>query len=204
VRHRIIALVASALLFAMLTAGVYAQETDATGSGSLLVEPSRLTIGIATGCYPGASCVQTHQLTLRSTETITDITPVSTDLRRADGLAVLQARTIAAVLASDELTPNRVMTMTVTVDLRAAPAGEYDGELLLMYEGGVKSLPMTVRLRHWWGLPFGLLVIMLGLGFWFGHYRDRSAPVTICSSRWATSPIRSLPTIAWFRPSIDD
>jgi hypothetical protein len=60
--------------------------------------------------------------------------------------------------------------------MAAALAGEYTGDLLLVYPGGVRSLPLTVRLRHYWLSPLGLLVTVLLVGLAFAQYRDQQRP----------------------------
>ncbi|MBX0330523.1 hypothetical protein K2Z83_22975 [Oscillochloris sp. ZM17-4] len=181
--HRITLVLALGLLVSLCIGTVaYAQEaTPPATDGALLIEPSRLTIATDGGCpptfIPGSTpCTQIHQLTLRATRVITNVTAITTDLRRADAQAIFPANAIHPTFIRTELMTDTVVTLTLALDMAAAPAGEYTGDLLLVYPGGVRSLPLTVRLRHWWLPPLGLLVAVLLVGLAFAQYRDQQRP----------------------------
>ncbi len=181
--HRIVLVLTLGLVMSLLIKTVAcAQEAPSPPiDGALLIEPSRLTIATDGGCSPmflpwSTPCTQIHQLTLRATRVITTVTAIVTDLRRADSQAIFPASAIHPAFIRTDLTTDTVVTLTLTLDMAAAPAGEYTGDLLLVYPGGVRSLPLTVRLRHWWLPPLGLLVGVLLIGLVFAQYRDQQRP----------------------------
>ncbi len=170
-------------LLLLLPAGMAAQAQ----TGETLT-PSPLTVAADSGQ------VVTRTLMLRLPATAADLRFVSQDLANLAGDAVLPASAVQAQLpslpppsaAASSAAMPLVAPMTVTLDLARSPAGNFNGQALLLYtavpaQGNVAQqyelpLALNVVVKQPWPWPFAVLLagVLLGLGLTF--YRDRLRP----------------------------
>jgi len=136
----------------------------------IAVAPSQLTI---TGTH---GAVEKRTLLLRTTEPVTNLQIIALDLTRADGKSVLSANTIAVVLSANTMEADGLLTLPLTIDLKDAPSGEFQGELLVSYDGGTLAVPLTVRVKDFWAAPLAVLLVGVILSAGVSVYRTRGKP----------------------------
>lgn len=145
-----------------------------SAQGTLTIMPNQLTLAgtrclswLALGCAERDS----RTILLETSQPITQAKLIALDLTRTDGVAVIPANAIGVSLPTPDLAANQPMTVSMTVDFRNAPSGDFKGNLFLTYLGGSREIPVTASVRDPWLVP--LLVLLLGviLGVGVGAYR---------------------------------
>lgn len=114
---------------------------------------------------------QKRNLLLQTSEPVEIKQIITSDLTRADGVAVLPADKI-------EVTPlDRAATafhrLAVTLNLKDAPHGEFSGDVKVVHSKGVQSVPVLARVKHGWLLPLLALLAGIILGTWLTAYRTK-------------------------------
>jgi hypothetical protein len=134
------------------------------------IAPSQLTLTGMRGA------VEKRTLLLRTSDPVTNLQVITLDLTRADGVSVLSANTITAVLSADTMEADGLLTIPFTLDLQDAPSGEFQGELLISYDGGTMTVPITVRVKDFWIAPLIVLLVGVVLSAGVSIYRTRGKP----------------------------
>lgn len=142
----------------------------AAQTAGLTATPSSLTIA---GTRGGTA---TRTLLLRTTTPITGLQAIPLDLPAAAGEIVLPAAAVTAALPATELAPGQLLTVPVTVDLRAVPSGRFSGELLFNSATETLTVPLTVTVKDPpWGAA-AVTLIGVALGVWMNRYRAQGRP----------------------------
>jgi len=151
------------LLGVVSVGGVRAQE-------AVTVTPSQLTVAGMRGTR------ETRTLLISASDEIAGIELIPLDLLRADGVQVFPAKAIQAKLPAERVAAGGVLTVPVTFALSGMPSGEFTGELLIRYQSGSLTLPVTVRVKDHWLPPLLVLVVGVVLGWGVSLYRSRGRP----------------------------
>jgi hypothetical protein len=135
--------------------------------------PSSLTLS-GTHCL-WRDCTQSHILTFRASEPIAQLEVIPLPLTRENGQSV-PSPLLPAKPASPQVSANRVLSIPLTFDPDRLPSGEYKGDLLLTYQGGVQRIPVIIQVKDSWLPP--LLVLLLGviLGVMVSAYQEQGQP----------------------------
>lgn len=132
----------------------------------VLAKPDSLTV---TGIR-GAAIKETRTLTLRSTDPINNIRIYAFDLYNSDRDRVFP-KSLITVPSQVKLVNNESLeTFPVEFNLQNSPSGEFQGEILISYDGSEVSVPVIVRVKDSWYLPFTLLVFGVILGTTVSSY----------------------------------
>lgn len=111
-------------------------------------------------------------LTFSDTEDIPVLKTAVSDLRRADGGALIPASSIRIDPPDVEVPADAPAQTTIALDLDAASAsGEFAGSLYLYRPDGRQVVPLTVRIKAapWW--PWLVMIFGVVLGTWLSFYR---------------------------------
>jgi hypothetical protein len=155
----------------VLASGLLAERTMAAEAKmTVKVTPSHLTVA---GTCSG---VETRTLILSAGEPVTGLKVIPLDLVRVDGNAIFPAKAISPKLSMDQLKPNEPLTVPVEFDLGKASSGEFSGALLITYQSGELTVPVTVRLKAPWLWPLIVLITGVVLGMGVSAYRARGRP----------------------------
>lgn len=138
----------------------------------ITITPINLTV-VGTRCLiVNIGCTSiTRSLLLNTDQELTNLRVQSLDLSRKDGVNVLPTNAIAPTLPTDSVQSYQFVSVPVKFDLSEASSGEYDGVLLIAYEGGQLTYPITVRVKDHWCWPLLVLVLGIGLGVGVSAYR---------------------------------
>jgi hypothetical protein len=111
-------------------------------------------------------------LTFSDTEGISVLKTAVSDLRRADGGALIPASSIEIDPSEIEVPADAPAQTTITLDLNAASAsGEFAGSLYLYRADGRQIVPLTVRIKAFPLLPWGVMILGVVLGTWLSFYK---------------------------------
>ena len=111
-------------------------------------------------------------LRLSTDNPIQSLEVVPSDLDRADHAAALSAKAIQINLSKQQLAANQVAQIEITIDSsQFEGSGEFNGSLLVKYDGGHQPVPFTIRIKDPVWLPLILLVSGVGLGSSLSWYR---------------------------------
>jgi predicted nuclease with TOPRIM domain len=158
-------LCSSLLSLSLFTLGCLTSN-DAIAQTKVLAKPDSLTI---TGIR-GAATKETRNLTLRSTDPINNIRIYTFDLYNSDRDRVFP-KSLITVPSQVKLVNNESLeTFPVEFNLQNSPSGEFQGEILISYDGSEVSVPVIVRVKDPWYLPFTLLVFGVLLGTTVSSY----------------------------------
>lgn len=139
----------------------------------VFAKPDALTV---TGIR-GAATKETRTLTLRSTDPINNIRIYAFDLYNSDRDRVFP-KSLITVPSQVKLVNNESLeTFPVEFNLQNSPSGEFQGEILISYDSSEVSVPVIVRVKDPWYLPFTLLVFGVLLGTTVSSY-SRSGRLT--------------------------
>jgi hypothetical protein len=122
--------------------------------------------------YRGSSQIRHILLQSDAEQAINQLTPISLDLNRLDGQTILSADALQLKLPADSLAPGEAIKAPLQVDLaQATSSGQFQGTLLLKYQGGQQTLPITVHVkeRPWW--PLLTLIVGVLIGTTLSGYR---------------------------------
>jgi hypothetical protein len=135
--------------------------------------PSSLTLS-GTHCL-WKDCTQNHILTFRSSEAIAQLEIIPLPLTRENGQSI-PSPLVPTKPASSQVLANRVLSIPLTFDPDRLPSGEYKGDLLITYQGGVQRIPVIIQVKDSWLPP--LLVLLMGviLGVIVSAYREQGQP----------------------------
>ena len=96
------------------------------------------------------------------------------DLVAEDGRSVLAAARVSVDLPASQIEGGGLLTATVGIDLRGAPAGTYSGQVLFAADAGnLLAWPVTVNVRHGAWVAGLVLVFGVGLGLGLSAYQAR-------------------------------
>ena len=138
----------------------------ALAQAKVLATPDTLTI---TGTR-GAADLETRTLTVRSTEPVTDLRVYTFDLYNSDRDRVFPQSLITAPSTIDQVEVDALEEFSVEFSFQDAPSGEFQGDLLLSYQGNEVTVPIMVRVKDTWYGPFVLLVFGVMLGTTVSSY----------------------------------
>ena len=142
----------------------------ATAQTGLEATPAQLAVAGARGA------VETRTLLLRANVPIAGLQIIPLDLTGADGVTILPAAAIHPTLPAGQIAAGGLLTVPVRIDLQNAASGEFDGELLLSYQGGIHSLPVKVTVKDPWPVPLVVLIVGVALGVSVSAYRAQGRP----------------------------
>jgi hypothetical protein len=135
--------------------------------------PSSLTL-TGTHCLWG-DCTQDHVLSIRSSDAIAPLEIVPLPLTRENGQNIP-----SPLLPVTPVTPNVLANRVVSIPLKfnpdRLPSGEYKGELLLTYQGGVQRIPVLIQVKDAWLPPLLVLLAGVVLGVVVSAYREQGQP----------------------------
>ncbi|MEM9008272.1 MAG: hypothetical protein AAGE59_32780 [Cyanobacteria bacterium P01_F01_bin.86] len=114
-------------------------------------------------------------LLLQTDEAITQLELISLDLERMDGQKVLSADAIQlpdAPPPPTEIQADGAVKVPLTLDLsKATSNGQFQGVLLVKYEGGQQLVPLTVNVQARPWLPALILLLGVFVGMGLSDYR---------------------------------
>jgi hypothetical protein len=114
----------------------------------------------------------TTTLTLNDPQGIDPLTATVSDLRRADGAALIPATSIQVQPSVVSVPTNAPASIALTVDFAEAPAsGEFAGSLYLYHQGGRQVVPLLVRAKTAPLLPWAFMLAGVLLGTGLSRYR---------------------------------
>jgi len=155
----------SLLSLTLLTLGCLTSNA-AIAQTKILAKPDALTI---TGIR-GAAIKETRTLTLRSSDPINNIRIYAFDLYNSDRDRVFPKNLITVPSQVKLVNNESLETFPVEFNLQNSPSGEFQGEILISYDGSEVSVPIIVRVKDPWYLPFTLLVFGVLLGTTVSSY----------------------------------
>ncbi len=141
-------------------------SSPALAQAKVLVTPDTLTI---TGTR-GAADLETRTLVVRSTEPVTDLRVYTFDLYNSDRDRVFPQSLITAPSTIDQVEVDALEELPVEFSFQDAPSGEFQGDLLLSYQGNEVTVPILVRVKDAWYGPFVLLIFGVMLGTTVSSY----------------------------------
>lgn len=124
----------------------------------------------------------TRTLVLQPTAPLRNLRAIAVDAQTADGESVLPAEAIALRALPSQISQNGVVTIPLEFDLRSVPSGEFTGQVLLTYDGGRQAIPVIVRVKDPWVVPFLTLAggVLLGMAVSaYGQQRKVEDELTI-------------------------
>ena len=138
----------------------------ALAEAKVLVTPEALTVTGMRGAVPR----ETRTLALRSTAPVSNLRVYVFDLYNTDRDRIFPKRLITVPPAIAQLNIDNLENLPVEFNLQEAPSGEFQGNLLLTYQGNETSVPIIVRVKDPWYLPFALLAFGVILGTTVSSY----------------------------------
>jgi len=155
----------SLLSLTLLTLGLLFSD-PALAEAKVLATPEALTVTGTRGSVPR----ETRSIALRSTAPVTSLRVYAFDLYNSDRDRVFPKRLITLPSTIAQLNVDNLETLPVEFNLQDAPSGEFRGDILLSYQGTELTVPVIVRVKDPWHLPFGLLVFGVILGTTVSSY----------------------------------
>jgi hypothetical protein len=145
----------------------------AKAQAAIEATPSSLTLS-GTRCL-WKDCTQNHIMTFRSSESIAQLEIIPLPLTRENGQSI-PSPLVPTKPASSQVLANRVVSIPLAFDPDRLPSGEYKGDLLITYQGGVQRIPVIIQVKDSWLPP--LLVLLMGviLGVMVSAYREQGQP----------------------------
>ncbi|MGK7899319.1 MAG: hypothetical protein AB4372_38310 [Xenococcus sp. (in: cyanobacteria)] len=118
----------------------------------------------------------TRYLLLRSNQEVTNLKIIPLDLNRTDGAKVFSADAIkinSSNISSQiqKLPTNAFLKIPIDFNFKDTSSGEFNGSLLVIYQDGELSIPLTVKVKDNFLLPLLLLLVGVGLGLVVSAYR---------------------------------
>lgn len=141
-------------------------SSPALAQAKVLITPDTLTI---TGTR-GAANLETRTLVVRSAEPVTDLRVYTFDLYNSDRDRVFPQSLITVSSTIDQIEVDALEELPVEFSFQDAPSGEFQGDLLLSYQGNEVTVPILVRVKDTWYGPFALLVFGVVLGTTVSSY----------------------------------
>lgn len=159
------------VLTSLATAICILANSSSEARSEILITPDTINISGRHGSR------ESRFLLLQTDEAITQLELISLDLERMDGQKVLSADVIQ--LPDSPPPPTQIQAdgavkVPLTIDLRKATSnGQFQGVLLVKYEGGQQLVPLTVNVqaRPWWPALILLLGVVVGMGL--SDYRSQ-------------------------------
>jgi hypothetical protein len=135
--------------------------------------PNSLTL-TGTRCFWG-DCTQDHVLSIRTSEALAQLEVVPLPLTRENGQNI-PSPLLPVAPVIPQVSANRVLSIPLKFNPARLSSGEYKGELLLTYQGGVQRIPVLIQVKDSWLPP--LLVLLAGviLGVVVSAYREQGQP----------------------------
>ena len=155
----------SLLSLPLLTPGLLLID-PVLAEAKVLATPEALTV---TGIR-GTVLPQTRTLALRSTAPVANLRVYAFDLYNSDRDRIFPKRLITLPPTIAQVNVDNLETLPVDFNLQDAPSGEFRGDILLSYQGTEVTVPVIVRVKDPWYLPFGLLVFGVILGTTVSSY----------------------------------
>ncbi|MGC9348823.1 MAG: hypothetical protein ACP5JG_11835 [Anaerolineae bacterium] len=147
-----------------------ATGSPVAGQETITLTPSQLNIA----AIQGQSVSRT--LVIRASEEMAAIEIVPMVLAGAQDGDNFPTDFIEIGLETDNLPANGILSVPLRFNLARVEPGQYNGQLLINYRGGSRSLPvrMSVKAPPW--LPLVVLVLGVALGIAVSAYRARGRP----------------------------
>lgn len=117
-----------------------------------------------------------RQVLLQVTEPLSQVQVIAMDLFSTDGRQALPAARIHPPTEPLEATAGQPLIIPVTFDLYLAPAGEYQGNLLIAHSTGTITVPVTVYVKHGAVYPVATLIVGIILGIGTSYYMAKGKP----------------------------
>lgn len=155
----------SLLSLTVLTLG-FKSGAPALAEAKVLLKPEALTV-VGTR---GTDALETRILTVRSTAPVTNLRIYAFDLYNTNRERVFPKGLITVPETIDQVNVDRLQNFPVNFKLQQAPSGEFQGDILLSYQGNEVLVPVTVRIKDPWYLPFAVLVFGVILGTTVSSY----------------------------------
>ncbi|MEO1296557.1 MAG: hypothetical protein AAFW75_12255 [Cyanobacteria bacterium J06636_16] len=115
----------------------------------------------------------TTTLTFSDDEGIPALKAAASDLRRADGAALIPADKIELNPLEIAVPENAPAQLTITVDLANASAnGDFAGALYFYHNDGRQVVPLTVRVKAAPEWPWGVMILGVLIGIGLSIYRS--------------------------------
>lgn len=146
---------------------------SASAQPEMTVEPNTLTVA-ATHCW-FQRCTAQRTLLIRASALTTNLEVKPGDLARADGVS-LPATVVRPSLTANQLQPSQLLSVPVEFDLNSVSSGEFIGGLLINHQGGIKTIPVIVKVKDHWLLPLAVLFVGIVLGVGVSVYRSKGKP----------------------------
>ncbi|NJL04464.1 MAG: hypothetical protein HC911_06025 [Chloroflexaceae bacterium] len=173
------------------------------------VNPAQITIN----AYNNEVIIRNLRIQLPGSADGLELVP--SDLVRASDGRAIPAQQISVTLDNSAAVPRTsggggtLVSSVVQIDLRGAAGGEFAGELLVRHAQGTLLIPLTVRVKHTWGLPLLALLGGLVAGIGLTTYRAQVQPLDELTARLkplvaATDPTTQPPMPEPFRAALNE
>ncbi len=173
------------------------------------VNPAQITIN----AYNDEVIIRNLRIQLPGSAAGLEILP--SDLVRASDGRAIPAQQISVTLDNSAAAPRTsggggtLVSSVIEIDLRGAAGGEFAGELLVRHAQGTLLVPLTVRVKHTWGLPLLALLGGLVAGIGLTTYRAQVQPLDELTARLkplvaATDPTTQPPLPEPFRAALNE
>lgn len=118
----------------------------------------------------GQATPETRTLAVRATAPVTNLRIDAFDLYNSDRDRVFPKRLITLPSTLPQVNVAHLESLPVTFNLQEAPSGEFRGDILVSYQGNELSVPVIIRVKDPWYLPFALLAFGVILGTTVSSY----------------------------------
>jgi hypothetical protein len=145
----------------------------ANAQTAIEVTPSSLTLA-GTRCLWG-NCTRDQVLSIRANEPIAQLEIIALPLTDDNGQNIPSALLLEKPAPSQVLA-NRVVSVPLKFHPDRLPSGEYQGDLLLTYQGGVQRVPVVVQVKDAWLPPLLILLTGVIFGMIVSAYREQGQP----------------------------
>ena len=173
------------------------------------VNPAQITIN----AYNNEVIIRNLRIQLPGSAEGLELVP--SDLVRASDGRAIPAQQISVTLDNSPTVPRTsggggtLVSSVIEIDLRGAASGEFAGELLVRHAQGTLLIPLTVRVKHTWGLPLLALLGGLVAGIGLTTYRAQVQPLDELTARLkplvaATDPTTQPPMPEPFRAALNE
>ncbi|MBE9041354.1 hypothetical protein IQ235_11235 [Oscillatoriales cyanobacterium LEGE 11467] len=135
------------------------------------ITPDRLIVRGTRGA------AETRNLLLQTRGDLENLQVVPLALETWGGEATFPDAAILAGEPETKINADSILTLPLTFDFdRISSSGEYNGQLLLTYDNGQQTLPLTVQLKDSPLVPLIVLLTGVGLGVGLSTYRAQGKP----------------------------
>lgn len=136
-------------------------------NGDISINPTGLTI------LSDSGVIETRSFLIMNNNPdaeITDLQITTLDLVRLDNVYVIPESSIKPDIPSKTITARGFEKIAVTFDFNNIHCGEYSGNLLISSNSTQMMLPVLVKLKFWWLIPFLVLITSTFASVWLYDY----------------------------------